>query len=29
MGSGLLASWRESSDEEMMQPMLALFAPES
>lgn len=27
MGSGLLASWRASSDEEMMRPMLALFAP--
>ncbi len=26
MGSGLLASWRATSDEEMMQPMLALFA---
>jgi hypothetical protein len=28
MGSGLLASWRERSDEEMMEPMLALFAGE-
>ncbi len=27
MGSGLLASWRAGSDEEMMRPMLALFAP--
>jgi hypothetical protein len=29
MGSGLLESWRERSDEETMRPMLALFAPES
>jgi NAD(P)-dependent dehydrogenase (short-subunit alcohol dehydrogenase family) len=28
MGSGLLDDWRAKSDEEAMQPMLALFAPE-